>query len=309
MDRCPDKVFEKWWGKGMKTSDLFAKLFVTGRYFTIALRRCQDESVLKNRIFTPQYLMPANGQEWFADPMLVDAEGKTWLFYEAVLGDKGHIEVAQVFDDCTLGTPAVVLKDDCHYSYPFVFQHENTWYMIPESSASSEVRLYRATSFPEKWEKCAVLLRERAVDSTVFEQNGQLYLLTYCPMPDSERVVPQAYKLELGEDKAELMPLQWQDYDTLRVRGAGPVFLESGEQYRPAQISREQRYGDGLVFYRICDPSEYKEEAICEMKSECLRIHGVYADGLHTYCRTDRFEAIDIRCGTVDYSKPFRKLF
>lgn len=290
----------------MKTRDLFAKLFVTGRYFTIAIRKRQGEGVLEKPDFRPQYIVPAQRQDWCADPMLVDDGEKTWLFYEAVLGDHGHIEVAQVLDDCTLGNPMVVLKDECHYSYPFVFRHGNEWFMIPESSASSQVRLYRATAFPEKWELVTVLLREKAVDTTVFEQNGQLYLLTYLPDTATERVTPRAYKLNLPE--GTLSELSWEGYDELRVRGAGPVLSEGRELYRPAQISREQRYGDGLVFYRISDPAGYQEEPAFEMGPEHLKGLGCYADGLHTYCRSADFEAIDIRCGTVDVLKPVKKL-
>ena len=291
----------------MKFADLFAKLFVTERYFTIGIRKRQNISLPENQLFAPEFLVPATRQKWCADPMLVDDGEKTWLFYEAVLNDHGHIEVAEVLDDCTLGEPVVVLQDECHYSYPSVFRYENIWYMIPESSAASEVRLYRATQFPEKWEMVTVLLRERAVDTTVFEHDGQLYLLTFLPDTATERVTPRAYKLNLRD--AELTALSWEDYDELRVRGAGPVFAQGQAQYRPAQISREQRYGDGLVFYRISDPAGYEEEPAFEMGPEHLKLRDCYGDGLHTYCRSARFEAIDIRCGTVDYAKSFKKFF
>lgn len=292
----------------MKARDLFAKLFVSGRYFTIGIRPRRDGSILEDRNFAPRFIVPATREKWVADPMLVDADGKTWLFYEAVLGDHGHIEAAEVLDDCTLGKPLVLLKDECHYSYPFVFRHENGWYMIPESSASSQVRLYRAAAFPEKWELVTVLLKERVADTTVFERNGQLYLLTYLPDSATERVTPRAYQLDIHGCAAELTALAWEDYDELRVRGAGPVFSDGKAQYRPAQISREQCYGDGLVFYRIDDPDGYREKPVCEMGPEHLKLRGCYGDGLHTYCRSQRFEAIDIRCGTVDYLKPIRKL-
>ena len=293
----------------MKTRDLFAKLFITERYFTIGIRKRQGNSILENQTFAPEFIVPATRKKWCADPILVDADGKTWLFYEAVTGDHGHIEVAEVFADCNLGEPLVVLKDECHYSYPFIFRHENNWYMIPESSSSAEVRLYRAAKFPDKWELVTVLLKERAVDTTVFEQDGRMYLLTYLPDFKTERVTPRAYRFELCGDNASVIPLPWELYDTLQVRGAGPVFTEGQEQYRPAQISREQRYGDGLVFYRIKNDDGYKEEAVCQMGPEHLKLRGCYGDGLHTYCRSERFEAIDIRCGTVDYKKPFKKFF
>ena len=158
----------------MKNNDLYSKLFVADRFFTIAIRKRHNADIIRSKQFSAKYIVYANRQKWFADPMLVDTDDKTYLFYEAVLGNKGHIEVAEVLDDCTLGDPVVILQDDCHYSYPFVFRYNDEWYMIPESSAVTEVRLYRAAAFPEKWELSTVLLHEKAVDTTVFEQNGKL---------------------------------------------------------------------------------------------------------------------------------------
>ena len=292
----------------MKIRDLFAKLFVTERYFTIGIRERGNRSITENPMFVPRFIVPSTGRKWCADPMLVDADGKTWLFYEAVLDGHGHIEAAQVLDGCTLGKPMTVLWDGCHYSYPFVFRHGESWYMIPESSAASEVRLYRAVDFPEKWEQVTVLLKERAVDTTVFEKDGKMYLLTFLPDAATERVTPRAYRMELFGETASLTPVSWECRDGLRVRGAGPVFEEGKELYRPAQISREQCYGDGLVFYRIDDPEGYSETAVSEMGPKDLKLGGCCGDGLHTYSRSERFEAIDIRSGTVDYFKPVKRL-
>lgn len=293
----------------MNARDLFAKLFVTERYFTIGIRKRQAGSILENQSFAPEFILPVTCEKWCADPILVEDGDKTWLFYEAVRDDHGHIEVAEVRDDCTLGEPIVVLQDACHYSYPFVFRYENDWYMIPESSASAEVRLYRATRFPGEWEPVTVLLRERAVDTTVFERDGQLYLLTFLPDTATERVTPRVFRLNLQTNNPALTPIPWEHFDRLRVRGAGPVFSEGQALYRPAQISREQRYGDGLVFYRITEPEGYEEMPVCEMGPEHLKLRGCYGDGLHTYCRSARFEAIDIRTGTVDFGKPIKKIF
>ena len=293
----------------MNTGDLFAKLFVTSRYFTIGIRRRQENSVLEDQTFAPEFVVPAVREKWTADPILVDDGENTWLFYEAVVHDHGHIEVARVREDCTLEEPMVLLQDSCHYSYPFVFSFENDWYMIPESSAASEIRLYRAVRFPEKWEPVTVLLRERAVDTTVFEREGQLYLLTYLPERATERVTPRAFRLNLRTNNPALTPIPWEQFDSLQVRGAGPVFAEGESLFRPAQISREQRYGDGVEFFRIRNADGYGEEPVCRMGPEHLRVRGILADGLHTYCRSARFEAVDIRTGDVDFAKPLKKLF
>ena len=291
----------------MKPGGLFSKLFMGSYFFTIALRDKTPQDIMENRSFHAQTIMPATKNDWAADPMLVDDGDRTWLFYEAVKNGKGRIEAAEVLDGCRLSEPTVILEDECHYSYPFVFRAQGEWYMIPESSAAQEVRLYRAADFPFVWEKETVLLSEAAVDTTVFEHNGSYWLLTFLLSSGSERVIPRAYTLTDWQ-RPELREVPWPDYDPLQVRGAGPVFRHKGILIRPAQISREQRYGDGLVFCRVCPEDSYQESQLFEISEKDLEISGFWVDGLHTYTSCTRYEAIDIRCRNADPGKLFRRI-
>lgn len=291
----------------MKLQTLLQKAFLSKYFFTIAIRR-KTNGIRQDRRFLPRYVMPASRDIWAADPILAEHEGKTWLFYEAVEYDRGHIEVAEVLADCTLGQPTVILKDEYHYSYPYVFRREKDWYMIPESSEAREVRLYRATEFPVRWEPVTVLLRERAVDTTVFEYGGQYYLLTFLTDGLSERVTPKAYRMNVEGSQVSLEPVEWTNFDTLRVRGAGPVFCDEEMLLRPAQVSQEQRYGDAVTFYRVLPGNEYREVPEFELTSDDLEIPGIYTDGLHTYCTSSQFEVIDLRCREIDLLKPIKKI-
>lgn len=289
--------------------EVWKKLFYSPYYFTIAIRKKQEQNLLEDTTFRAEFVMPADKDTWYADPILAEQDGKTFLFYEAVNHDHGRIEVAEVLEDCTLSNPAVILEDECHYSYPFVFRWQNIWYMIPESSASNQVRLYRCEDFPAKWKMVDVLLHQQSVDTTVFEISGQLYLLTYLLCPGSERVKPQAYKLALGE-KIELTPVEWTCFDELKCRGAGPVFRAGDKPIRPAQSSEDDRYGNSVLLYEIqsCNPY-YVESCVGELTSNQVTAKGVWFDGLHTYTVSDRYEAIDIRCRAFDWLKTPRTLW
>ena len=290
------------------SSTLYSKLFLTSYYFTVAIRKKQQEGIIKNCSFKAEYVLPATRANWCADPMLVDFDDKTYLFYEAVDGDHGRIEVAQINDDCTVGTATVLLNDECHYSYPFVFGHEDELYMIPESSAANEVRLYKAKTFPYEWELQSVLLNARAVDTTVFEQNGKKYLLTFITDGKTERVTPRAYEMHF-DDGVSLKELTWAEFDELRVRGAGGVFEENEKQYRPAQISTEVRYGDALALYEVnVTDGSYSESFAGELTADNVSTKGVHMDGLHTYSTSEHFEAIDIRCREFDLFKVPRRI-
>lgn len=289
--------------------EVWKKLFYSPYFFTIAVRKKQNGNLLEDTSFRAEFVMPANKNVWYADPILAEHDGKTFLFYEAVNHDHGRIEVAEVLEDCTLGEPTVVLEDDCHYSYPFVFHWEGNWYMIPESSASNQVRLYRCVDFPAKWEMVTVLLHEHSVDSTVFEKDGQLFLLTYLLCPGSERVKPQAYKLDLRE-RIQATPIEWADYDELKCRGAGPVFRVGDKEIRPAQSSDADRYGNSVLLYEIRDCDQcYMEELKGELTPDRIAAKGVWFDGLHTYAVSEHYEAIDIRCRAFDWMKTPRTLW
>lgn len=240
--------------------------------------------------------------------MLVEDAEKTWLFYEAVTEGKGHIEVAEVNDNCSVSAPVTVLSSSCHYSYPFVFRDCGIWYMIPESSADREVRLYKALAFPYQWQVQAVLLKEKAVDTTVFRWNETLILTTFFAESQSERVTPHAYVLADLTGNPYLREIPWRSFDTLKVRGAGYAFEDAGKLYRPAQVSQENRYGDAVMFYRIGELSgEYREEAAGELSASGLSGVGWAADGLHTYSISGKFEAIDIRLAAYDWKKLIRR--
>ena len=79
----------------MNARELFAKLFVTNRYFTIGIRKRQQGSILEDPAFAPEFIVPASQGSWCADPILVDEGEKTWLFYEAVLGDREERRVGK----------------------------------------------------------------------------------------------------------------------------------------------------------------------------------------------------------------------
>lgn len=280
------------------------KLFVTGNYFTIVIRK-RNSSIFDNMLFSAAHTIPATREEWCADPFLAEDNGRSYLFYEKVHGDLGSIEVAELLDDCSVSAPTVLFAGNTHWSYPNVFQTDGQWYMIPESSAKKEVSLYSAESFPYKWKKERVLLKEAAVDTTVFFVNGQWYLLTFLPEQGTEKVRPLAFSLRDGNCD----PLIWDDYDPLRVRGAGCPFWYHDALVRPVQVSTEKRYGDAIAFVKMeVQGNRYHETEISIFEVDAVRAKGQFYDGLHTYNYSEHFEVIDIRCGKLSLIKPIQKI-
>lgn len=287
---------------------LFDKCFLSGYYFTIAIKKRDKGLFFENGDFFSEKVYKANKNHWAADPMLIDDNGRTYMFYEAVDGQKGHIEVCEILDDCSFSEPRIILKDDCHYSYPFVFKIKDDWFMIPESSQAEEVRLYKASSFPYEWELDTILLEGPYVDSTVLMLDGRLWLVTFKVNGKTEHVVPLAFHIEFNNEGTKIVELNWDEYDPLRVRGAGAFQLLNQRILRPAQINEESRYGDGIA---ICDVSisdgKYSEQIIDTIYADKVHVKNYRVDGLHTYNASQRYECIDIRCREFELLKILKK--
>ena len=275
--------------------NLYRKLFLANQYFTIGVRPFGQN--------TDYRIILSEKWNWIADPMIAEENGKAWLFYETVENGPGRIEVREIMPDCSFSEPVPVLIDDGHYSYPFVFQYDSCWYMIPETSSCSEVRLYEAKGFPNKWEIKHILLREQAVDTTVFEYNGHFFLLTFLINGKDETVRPKAYELDI-KNGALIRELNWLNPNGLSARGAGPIFQKNGRRYRPAQINQEHSYGDGIVIYEIdrCD-TVYAEHKVFELPPPQQKMKGKAVTGMHTYTVSKHYEAIDIRVSDIDLLK------
>jgi len=131
------------------------------------------------RILGPEHISDRAATS-VADPFILHHSGMTHLFFEVFdkthnRGVIGHAESADLFNWNYTG---VVLEERFHLSYPFVFTWKNETYMVPESKAARDVRLYRAVSFPHVWRLEKILLRGRYVDSTLFEKDGTWWMFT-----------------------------------------------------------------------------------------------------------------------------------
>ena len=120
--------------------------------------------------------------EFVADPFLFNYNGDNWRFFEGMPKRQKYRGASKGVIACFRETggewryQGVVLEEEHHLSYPHVFALDGSVYMIPETAQACEVALYRSGRFPFGWEKVAVLLRGKYVDSTVVARNGMFYM-------------------------------------------------------------------------------------------------------------------------------------
>lgn len=177
-----------------------------------------------------------------ADPFMVQHEGAWVLFFE-VFNEavrRGEIAYATSRDGVQWQYQHVILRESFHLSYPYVFWWNDAFYMVPETAAAGEVRLYRARRFPDMWSVVATLLPYGYVDSSLVQHDGRWWMFT--------AEAARKDTLRLYHAPAPIGP--WQEHpaspivqgDPGRARPAGRAIVHDGRILRFAQDASE-RYG------------------------------------------------------------------
>lgn len=217
-----------------------------------------------NTLYRFKNLSPPKDRFW-ADPCAIKAGDRYYVFIEEYLNKtgKGHIAVMELDRKGVVSGPTTVLDRHYHLSYPFVFEWNSDYYMVPESAANRTVELYRCTSFPFEWKLEKVLMTDlRATDATLAEVGGTWWMFVSI----AEHSIPD--ELYIFSAESPLGP--WMPHprnpvksDVRGSRPAGGLFNWKGELYRPAQDS-SGRYGYAISINRVTqlDHKGFREEQV-----------------------------------------------
>ena len=210
---------------------------------------------------------------FIADPFVVQHEAKQFIFFEEYIyaKAKAHISVMEFNTGGEATNPSVVLNKAYHLSYPFVFEWENIWYMIPETVANKTVELYRCKEFPHQWEFVMNLFENFSlIDSTLLYHENIWWLFAVTrnhsfTTPNDQLLLFYSGTLFSTEWKAH--PQNPISTDISNCRPAGKIFLKDGKLFRPAQNNASQQYGYGVKINRIdvLNKIEYSETIIEEI--------------------------------------------
>ncbi len=235
-----------------------------GDQWALAYRFRSGPCDSNNTLYRFKNLTPPKDRFW-ADPCVIKEEDHYYVFIEEYLNEtaKGHISLIELDRKGIVNGPVKVLERDYHLSYPFVFEWNGSYYMVPESAANKTVDLYRSTSFPFEWKLEKVLLSDvRAKDATIAEVDGTWWMFVSI----AEHSIPD--ELSLFSAETPLGP--WTPHprnpvksDVRGSRPAGGLFNWNGELYRPAQDS-SGRYGYAISINRITqlDQETFREEQV-----------------------------------------------
>ena len=236
----------------------------------------------------------APDKEWCADPFVIENGSNKYIFVEQYSKDKDKGSIGYFeFVDGKPVSQGIIIENTYHMSYPDVFKYGDRYYMIPESSANNSVDLYVAEHFPDIWKKEKSLITgKKYVDSTVYQDNSGLYLISYTMIGGYEIHV---FMLNMKSKEVELISKK--RYEKNVARPGGRLFIENGKLLRPAQDC-SRKYGEALILYQVdalnrdgyFEEHELKRIEICSIKTplESDRIHHLTIDS--TYRAIDLYQ-------------------
>ena len=123
--------------------------------------------------------------EFVADPFMIHVDNVWHMFFEVMneQTNRGAIGLATSRNGLEWHYQQIVLREPFHLSYPHVFCVDNEYFMLPESYEANSTKLYRAVSFPTKWEPVKNILEGEWVDSSMFFFDRLWWLLSNPLMP------------------------------------------------------------------------------------------------------------------------------
>ena len=249
-----------------------------------------DSIEKSNKIYAPK-------DRYYADPFIIKKNEEYFVFIEEVIyqDKKGHISYFKIDKNGNYNLPEKILENKYHMSYPFIFEFENNYYMIPETSENKSIDLYKCKKFPDQWEfKKTIMKNINAVDSTLLRKDNKWWLFTSIPFMESSPndSLSIFYADDLFSDN--WIPLLKNPVisNVRKSRSAGKIFELNGEYYRPAQDCSDG-YGKGIIINKILklNQNEYYEEEVDSIYSE----FDDTIEGIHTFAQCDALRVLDFK--------------
>jgi len=257
---CLGRIFKELWHRSLYKEAWY-----------LLMHESQDPNFEINRC---KKIIPPEDRFW-ADPFIIDFAGNNYIFVEEFLykKNKGHISVIELTHNGDVKKYYPILEKESHLSYPCIFNHLGTFYMVPESCSTKSIELYECQIPFIKWKLKKTIMQDvNAVDPTLFFHHGKWWLFT--GMREVSGVYPDVelflfYADSLFSDNWVSHPCNPIISDVSRARPAGMPFNHHGKLYRPSQNCLDF-YGSSFNINEIIQLSEtdYKEQKILTVRPD-----------------------------------------
>lgn len=219
-------------------------------------------------------ITPSKDKFW-ADPHITRVNGRYYIFIEEFLTakNKGHISVIELDEFGNWKMPIKVLERDYHLSYPFIFERDGKFYMVPESRANKTIDLFECAEFPSKWNfKQHLMENVSAVDTTLIHYSSKWWL--FAAIAENEAAAPNVELFLFYTD--DLFSGEWKAHlqnpiisDVKSARPAGSLFVKDGKLFRPSQdCSKGYGHGIDLNEIEVLSETEYRERKTLSIRPD-----------------------------------------
>jgi hypothetical protein len=202
--------------------------------------------------------------KFVADPFLIK-EDKTWyLFFEVYNRDtdQGDLAYATSKNTWVWNYQKVMLDEEFHLSYPYVFKWEGEYYLIPESYQDDSIRLYKADNFPSEWSFVTRLVSGRDyVDNSVIRFNERWWLFASITSNDTLYLF---YADELTGPWIEHPASPIVTENNHKARPSGRLLVYEDRLYRYTMDIDPPSGTHQVMAYQVTDisPTHYSEELV-----------------------------------------------
>lgn len=149
-----------------------------GIYEGTTLLNLADPKEISNPVLTGKDVDDIDAT-FVADPFMLSSHGKWFMFFEVFNRNtsQGDIGYAKSENGKKWHYQKIIIDEKFHLSYPYVFEWDNNYYLVPESQQDFSVRLYKAISFPDKWQYIGNLLSgHKYADPSLFRYANKWWM-------------------------------------------------------------------------------------------------------------------------------------
>jgi len=215
----------------------------------------------KNPVLTKENVTDRKAA-YVADPFIIKVNDLWYMFFEVKekIGYQTYIAYATSKDGLKWKYKKVILEEEPIQSYPYVFEWQGEYYILPESYRDNSIRLYKAKTFPEEWVLESILIKGRYVDPSIFRCNNKWWIIT-STADNANMYLFYSDNLIEGWKEHPLNPII--KNDKTKARPAGRIIEYNNEFYRFAQDC-SRYYGERVLVFKITKltETEYEEEEI-----------------------------------------------
>ena len=259
----------------------------------------QQEKV-KKVAFYKSKLIPNPKNSFLADPFIIEFQNNNYLFAEEYnfKNKKGVISVYKIYKNSSERI-GIALEENFHLSFPYIFEFEKNYYMVPETNKVNEIRIYKCEKFPLRWKYEKTIMKSiKSSDSMIFSFNNYWWLITTFSNtghnPDSELQIFYSEKGPLTNSWISFKknPV----FIDPEIGRNGGIFFDDEKLYRVAQSFGFNAYGKKINIQEIIklDPDNFLEKEYCAIEAKFLKnligIHHLHSNSNYTvfdFCKRE----------------------